>query len=545
MKHNRSEEPEKVRVGFVTPSLAMGGAERWMVSLAKHCDPKKIEWVGTVISPYAPAIAGLTSQMVRYMPIYGTDDIQGYLGDLTICKSLADAMKKLSSADILITWGFNVVGSITGPVNVPLVFVSHGDGQWTFDALLSSKDQCTHFAAVSQAAARVLPEGMPVIYNGIETSRCTPTVSREEFRQRWGIPIDATVIGYIGRYSVEKNSIAVAQAVHQINNPNVYALYCGEGQHQDELFKGVNSLVGDRVFILPFQQCVGDVLAGIDVFVLASDTEGFSLAMTEAWYASVPVVATRVGSVPELEKEFGKLVASVPVNPSPIDLVDAIEEALSIGFREDVIPRAKQMVIENFTAEKMGENWTDFILSIARQSANKINQIITQAEKVPGWMTRQELTWLIKKAISLDAGSTWCELGSHCGRSLLAVGLSLPIGSTLITIGDDWQDPVLFGVLRQIHQARKEEIKIHAIRCGTEEDFEGHESILFDVVFIDANHGYESCKSDIRNWANLMQAGGTICGHDYCDSWPGVKQAVDELLPERQVTESIWHYQYA
>jgi len=537
---------QKIRVGFVTPSLAMGGAERWMLSLAKHCDPNKIEWVGTVVSPNAPVIAGLTSQMVRYMPIFGTNDIRGDSTNVTICKSLEDAMENVSPADVLITWGFNEVGSITGPLKVPLVFVSHGTSQWTIDAMLSSKDKCTHFAAVSQAAAAaVLPEGMKVICNGIETHRCTPTISREQFRDWAGIPRDAIVIGYIGRYSGEKNPIAVAQAVHQMDDPNVYALYCGEGHHQKELLKEVASLVGDQLFVLPFQDCVGDVLAGIDVFVLASDTEGFSLALTEAWYAGIPTVATRVGSVPELEQEFGKLVAAVPCSPSPTDLVDAIEEALSIGFGEDVVPRAKKMVEENFTAQKMGENWTDFILSIARESADKINQIITQAEKVPGWMTRQELTWLIKKSISLDTGSTWCELGSHCGRSLLAVGLSLPIGSTLITIGDDWQDPVLFDALRQIHQARKREIKIHAIRSGTEEDFGGHESILFDVVFIDANHGYESCKSDIKNWANLMQAGGTICGHDYCDSWPGVKQAVDELLPARQVTESIWHYQYA
>jgi predicted O-methyltransferase YrrM len=51
-----------------------------------------------------------------------------------------------------------------------------------------------------------------------------------------------------------------------------------------------------------------------------------------------------------------------------------------------------------------------------------------------------------------------------------------------------------------------------------------------DFVFIDASHNYEDVKRDINFWRFKVKPGGIICGHDY-GSWPGVKQAVDEIFP--------------
>jgi predicted O-methyltransferase YrrM len=51
----------------------------------------------------------------------------------------------------------------------------------------------------------------------------------------------------------------------------------------------------------------------------------------------------------------------------------------------------------------------------------------------------------------------------------------------------------------------------------------------FDVVYIDADHTYESVKQDIHLYFDKIKSGGFICGHDYQTSWPGVIKAVDEL----------------
>jgi len=53
--------------------------------------------------------------------------------------------------------------------------------------------------------------------------------------------------------------------------------------------------------------------------------------------------------------------------------------------------------------------------------------------------------------------------------------------------------------------------------------------IKFDMIFIDADHTYEGVKADIISTKDLLLPGALLCGHDY-NVWPGVKQAVDEMV---------------
>jgi predicted O-methyltransferase YrrM len=62
-----------------------------------------------------------------------------------------------------------------------------------------------------------------------------------------------------------------------------------------------------------------------------------------------------------------------------------------------------------------------------------------------------------------------------------------------------------------------------------------YDDAYFDVVFIDADHGYESVKADIAAWLPKVIAGGIIAGHDFAFQHPGVMQAVQEAFPEFNV----------
>ncbi len=54
-----------------------------------------------------------------------------------------------------------------------------------------------------------------------------------------------------------------------------------------------------------------------------------------------------------------------------------------------------------------------------------------------------------------------------------------------------------------------------------------------DWVHLDARHDYESVKADIKAWMPKVKSGGWLTGDDYDDiKWPGVVNAVRELLPE-------------
>jgi len=67
-----------------------------------------------------------------------------------------------------------------------------------------------------------------------------------------------------------------------------------------------------------------------------------------------------------------------------------------------------------------------------------------------------------------------------------------------------------------------------------------------DFLFIDGNHEYENVKNDILTYLSKVKVGGIMSGHDYIrfkgepEHRYGVKKAVDELFPDRNVEGTIW-----
>lgn len=61
-----------------------------------------------------------------------------------------------------------------------------------------------------------------------------------------------------------------------------------------------------------------------------------------------------------------------------------------------------------------------------------------------------------------------------------------------------------------------------------------------DGVFIDADHTYPAVRKDILAWRPKVRKGGILAGHDYSQSWPGVCQAVDELVENRVIEGECW-----
>jgi len=53
---------------------------------------------------------------------------------------------------------------------------------------------------------------------------------------------------------------------------------------------------------------------------------------------------------------------------------------------------------------------------------------------------------------------------------------------------------------------------------------------LVDLAFVDADHSYEAASSDIKYWLPKVRPGGILAGHDYTSVFPGVVQAVHELV---------------
>lgn len=70
--------------------------------------------------------------------------------------------------------------------------------------------------------------------------------------------------------------------------------------------------------------------------------------------------------------------------------------------------------------------------------------------------------------------------------------------------------------------------------------FLSHDLLAADLIFIDGSHKYEDVRQDIL--LALPRANKIICGDDYSEWWPGVRQAVDELLPNSNTENRVWYY---
>ena len=170
-------------------------------------------------------------------------------------------------------------------------------------------------------------------------------------------------VGFVGRLSPEKNPLATSRAVRALGS-GYRAVYVGKGYGED-MRPAARDLTPDAIFVDPMQQ-VGDALHALDCLIMASPAEGFSLVLVESLMAGLPVVATPVGVVPDLERDHGLKLTTVPVHPSPHQLASAVQQAISPSNR-GLVQRAQSVALNHDTAHTMAQRWTDFLQTIAQR----------------------------------------------------------------------------------------------------------------------------------------------------------------------------------
>jgi glycosyltransferase involved in cell wall biosynthesis len=200
------------------------------------------------------------------------------------------------------------------------------------------------------------PERIHVVANGIDVEKFRPYNSEERHiaRTRWGLP-DGPVIGILARLSDVKGHEFLIRAMPaiMIDFPNVICAMFGVGPHALFLRDLVHELGLERnVTFFYAVNKAPQVIPLMDVIVVPSLQEGIGLSVIEAGACSVPVVASRVGGIPEvvLDGETGILVP-------PKDL-QAIARAVSTLLGDPDRARAmgkhaRQVVSGKFSAERM------------------------------------------------------------------------------------------------------------------------------------------------------------------------------------------------
>lgn len=110
-------------------------------------------------------------------------------------------------------------------------------------------------------------------------------------------------IGVIARLSPEKNISLLISALAELkgSNPYVRLVIVGTGELESDLKHQAEFLgVSRSVRFIPSFNKLNDVMDKIDIFALCSDIEGMPLTLIEAMAYGKPIVATNVGSIPEM-----------------------------------------------------------------------------------------------------------------------------------------------------------------------------------------------------------------------------------------------------
>jgi glycosyltransferase involved in cell wall biosynthesis len=205
---------------------------------------------------------------------------------------------------------------------------------------LTARLDAHHWAVSDQVRQTVWSsqrEGYEVLIHGIDPQLVRPSsLVRQRIRAELGIAEDEVLSLTVANLRSNKDYPNLLRAARRAldADPLLRFAAVGQGPLADEVTALHTSLgLGDRFLLLGFRRDVHDLMAASDIFTLASAHEGLPVAVMEAFANALPVVATRVGGLPQQVTEG---VEGLLVPPSDHErLADAVVRlAGDRGLRE-------------------------------------------------------------------------------------------------------------------------------------------------------------------------------------------------------------------
>ena len=210
-----------------------------------------------------------------------------------------------------------------------------------------------------------------VVYNGVSAEAPLSPEARATARQELGFAPDAVVVGTVGRFDPIKNLPMLVESLARVSKttPSLRGLLVGAGPvFADISGRIVERGLAERVHLTGFRSDARRLVQCMDLFVLASFSEGTSMALLEAMAAGVPVAVTNVGGNPEIVTggETGWVVTSDAVD----ELTAAISEAAgNPQRRQEFAARGRQRFLEKFAFDRMIENYRQRYGEMLRMAA--------------------------------------------------------------------------------------------------------------------------------------------------------------------------------
>ena len=178
---------------------------------------------------------------------------------------------------------------------------------------------------------------------------------RGEFRREMGLSDEHKLVGIVGRIFPIKNHALFLESAARIaaQEPAARFVVVGDGVFRPNLENQARELgITDRVLFTGWRRDLPRICADLNVLVVSSDNEGTPVSAIEAMASSCPVVATRVGGLPDLieDQKTGRLVPprdAEALASAVLDLLNNTQTACELG------QNAMAAVRQRFTVQRL------------------------------------------------------------------------------------------------------------------------------------------------------------------------------------------------
>ena len=231
--------------------------------------------------------------------------------------------------------------------------------------------------ATSVLSHRIVPDRKVfVVRNGIDTARFCHRSRYEEMCRALGIPLGVPIVGTIGRLCEIKRQDLLLHAFARIRSriPEARLLIVGDGP----LMGSLRSLASDLglepcCHFVGYQAEPESYLQLMDVFALTSRSEGMPLVLLESWAAGVPVIAARVGGLPELvrDRSNGLLFDSGDEHALAAALETLLANPVDAKRMGD---QGRRMVVSQFDVSRMAGDYQIHYLDLLHEGRTGLDE---------------------------------------------------------------------------------------------------------------------------------------------------------------------------
>ncbi|WP_459614809.1 glycosyltransferase family 4 protein [Bordetella sp. 2513F-2] len=204
----------------------------------------------------------------------------------------------------------------------------------------------------------VPPDRIATLYSPIVLP---PPVEHSTLRAELGLAPDDIVVGCVAVMRAPKGHKDLVDAIRPLmeTRPRLHMVFVGSGSPTFEQVQAYIHELGlqGRIHLMGTRRDVPNLLAGFDLFALATQQEASGTVYVEAQAAGLPVIGTQVGGVPEMMRD-GVTGILVPVKDQPA-LTEALRRLVDDPeLRRRMGEAGRSMVWEEarFSPERLAEN---------------------------------------------------------------------------------------------------------------------------------------------------------------------------------------------